>query len=176
MLAHQQMLHLKCIRLGFRTKKQKVSGHPWPAVSVCVLCSSCLPLGKAVTKRFFVALWQEEVNSGRADLISIMYFALFILQQLKEEVDTMMSGGLEQRWVGEQVHGHAQTRTHTHTIWQCTYSVSRFTSPAKQLSPISLILLLWRCLEKQKLLHTSVKLSCCKIILYIHPFLFGNFC
>ncbi len=47
-----------------------------------------------------MAVWQEEVNSGRADLISIMYFALFILEQLKEEVDTMMSGGPEQRWVG----------------------------------------------------------------------------
>lgn len=30
-----------------------------------------------------------------------MYFALFILEQLKEEVDTMMSGGLERSWVEE---------------------------------------------------------------------------
>lgn len=45
------------------------------------------------------------------------------------------------------------TNTHrgTHVNFcMCTYSVSRLPSPAKQLSPISLILLLWRCLEKQK--------------------------
>lgn len=78
-----------------------------------MLYSSSLPLGKAVTKRFFMAVWQEEVNSGRADSISIMYFALFILEQLKEEVDTMMSGGLEQRWAGELL---AHTNTSTNTL------------------------------------------------------------
>lgn len=51
-------------------------------------------------ERSFTAVRQQEVNSGRADLITIMYFALFILEQLKEEVDTMMSGALKQRWVG----------------------------------------------------------------------------
>lgn len=30
------------------------------------------------------------MNAGRARLISIAYFALFIQEQLKEEVDTMM--------------------------------------------------------------------------------------
>lgn len=60
-----------------------------------------------------VCVWQEEVNSGRADLISIMYFALFILQQLKEEVDTMMSGRLEQRWV-EELLAHKNTGTNSH--------------------------------------------------------------
>lgn len=53
------------------------------------------------------------MNSGRADLISIMYFALFILEQLKKEVDTMMSGGLEQRWVGEML---ARANTSTRTL------------------------------------------------------------
>lgn len=107
---------------------------------------SSVLLGKADTSRFVMSVEQEEVNTGRADLISIMYFALFILQQLKKEVDTMMSAGLEQRWVGEllaQTRAHAHAHTHTcHTEVLCTYRVSRFKSPAKQFSPISLILLL----------------------------------
>ena len=79
-----------------------------------------------------MAVWQEEVNSGRADLISIMYFALFILEQLKEEVDTMMSGGLEQRWVGKLL-AHTNTSkntlklTHTHIcqiLYDCALTVS----------------------------------------------------
>lgn len=62
-----------------------------------------------------MAALQEEVNSGRAELISIMYFALFILEQLKEEVDTMMSGGPEQRRAGELLtHTNTSTTTHTH--------------------------------------------------------------
>lgn len=84
-----------------------------------MLYSSCLPLGKAVTERFFMAVWQEEVNSGRADMISIMYFALFILEQLKEEVDTMMSGGLEQGWVGELL-AHTNTSKLTHVNYCIT--------------------------------------------------------
>lgn len=79
-----------------------------------MLHGSCLPLGKVVTKRLFMAVWQEEVNSGRADMISIMYFALFILEQLKEEVDTMMSGGLEQRWAGGGGVGAVRTHKHEH--------------------------------------------------------------
>lgn len=52
------------------------------------------------------------MSSGRADLISIMYFALFIQEQLKKEVDTMMSGGLERWWVGA---GNTNTHTHART-------------------------------------------------------------
>lgn len=78
------------------------------------LYSKCLPLSTAVTKRLFMAVWQEEVNSGRADMISIMYFALFILEQLQEEVDTMMSGRPEQWWVGELL-AHTNTNTHAST-------------------------------------------------------------
>lgn len=64
-------------------------------------------------------VWQEEVNSGRAYVISIMYFALFILEQLKEEVDTMMSEGPEQRWVGEllaHINTSVNTLRLTHTL------------------------------------------------------------
>lgn len=105
------------LRLEQRKQKQEqASRHPWSIANVCVLYSSYLPLGQAVTKTLFMAVWQEEVNSGRADLISIVYFALFILEQLKEEVDTMMSGGLEQRWVGELLaHKHEHKHTHTST-------------------------------------------------------------
>lgn len=46
-------------------------------------------------------------------MISIMYFALFILEQLKEEVDTMMSGGPEQRRVEELL---ARTNTTANTL------------------------------------------------------------
>lgn len=67
-----------------------------------VVYRDSLLLGKGVTKRSFMVLSLEEVNTGRADLISIMYFALFILEQLKKEVKTMMSGRLEQRWEGKQ--------------------------------------------------------------------------
>lgn len=35
-----------------------------------------------------------------------MFFALFILEQLKEEVDTMISGGLRQRWGAIRRHKH----------------------------------------------------------------------
>lgn len=85
---------------------------------LCVLYSGSMPLGMSVTKRFFMAVWQEEVNSRRADLISIVYFALFILEQLQTEADTMMSGGPEQRWVGESL-------AHTNTLkLRCTYTHS----------------------------------------------------
>lgn len=84
------------------------------------------------------------MKTGRADQISITYFALFIQEQLEKEVETMMEDG------SRRGRGQAHARTHTHTQVMGTYSVSKFESPAKQLSPISLILLLWRCLEKRK--------------------------
>lgn len=85
----------------------------------------------------------------------------------------MMSGGLEQKRVGKLL---ARTNTSTCTLklilWPCTYRVSRFKSPAKQFSPISLILLLWRCLEKQKQFYTHrLRFSYhdrYKIIFYFH--------
>lgn len=55
---------------------------------------------------------------------------------------------------GGAVRRHKHERRHR----LCTYRVSRFNSPAKQLSPMCLILLLWRCLEKQKqITYLSVK-------------------
>lgn len=48
--------------------------------------------------------FSEEVNAGRAGLISIMYFALFIQEQLKKEVGTMKEDWSRRGWGGTHKH------------------------------------------------------------------------
>lgn len=116
-----------------------------------------------------MAVWQEEVNSGRADLISIMYFALFILEQLKEEVDTMMSGGLKQRWVGELLaHTNMSTDTlkpiYTHKCIKCCMNMHLQGLQVQESSKTVVSYLLYSVVMKmpgkaKALLHTSVRSS-----------------
>ena len=55
---------------------------------------------------------QQEVNTGRAELIVIMDSAPFILEQLQQEVDTLTSREGGGGWGGSQmyarIHSHMQ--------------------------------------------------------------------
>lgn len=121
------------------------------------------------------------MSSGRADLISIMYFALFILEQLKEEVDTMMSGEPGQRWVGELLaHTNTSTNTlrptHTHTYvnYCMTVHLQRLQTHESSETVVSYLfnsVVVKMSGEAKAVLHTFVSFSYLdrfKVILHTH--------